>query len=165
MKKMLFALGLVCLSMSAKAQTVLPSGTVVTVQITNEVTSKNAAELAQAAVLSDVSVGGQVLVKAGAPVMLQVEKTKARGVGRAGVINIVPVSTVAVDGSVVPLNATPSNYEGDKKLGKAVGLGVGLGVCVFPPLLACLAIKGGQAKVPAGTLIPNVRVANDCTVK
>lgn len=45
-------------------------------------------------------------------------------------------------------------------MGKALGLGLGLGIGLFPPLLAFMALKGGQAVVPSNTAA-TAFVAND----
>lgn len=114
----------------------------------------------------DVKADGKVLIKAGTPVQLQVERTKRRGVGRPGSLTVKPLTTTSVDGQTIVLSGGTLNVEGKKRTGKAVGLGVGLGVGLLcPPLLACLAIKGDHAVIESSTIMNNVFVANEYTIE
>ena len=48
---------------------------------------------------------------------------------------------------------------------KALGLGLGLGLCLFLPCLAILAIKGGEAVIPAGNVYNQFSVADDYQIE
>lgn len=162
--KKFFLLAGVCLFsvVGAFAQTTLRSGSIVTLKFSENVTSKSTN--ASVVVANDVRVGDQIVISAGTPVMSQVNATKRRGCGRAGSVSVNFISTKAVDGSIVNLMGGNITREGRNKKGMAIGLGVGLGVFVWP-CLACLAIKGGHAVISEGTLTQNVFTANDVVLK
>ncbi len=162
-KKIFLMVFLSAFAMSGFAQR-LNSGSMVQVRVINSTNSKDAGALS-AVVAYDVANAGKVLIEQGTPVVLDVTKKRARGVGKPGVITVYVLSTTAVDGQTIAFGGEPVKFEGKKKKGLAIGLGVGLGVgCLCPPLLACLAIKGGQAEVTAGTML-NAIVTSTYEVK
>lgn len=130
------------------AQKTLKSGTLIPVTFTEKVTSSSTT--ANLIVAQDVKVDGVTAIAAGTPVINQVTGTKKRGCGRPGTVTVTILSTTATNGEVVRLMGQPLVKEGQIKKGKAIGLGVGLGIFVWP-CLGCLAIKGGEAEIPAGT--------------
>lgn len=135
------------------------------VRITSQVTSKNEGS-PSAIVESDVkSKDGRVLIKRGTPVQLQIDRQKARGVGKPGSVTVKCVSTNAVDGQSILLEGSVSG-EGNDKKGLSIGLGVGLGLTFLPGVgFAFLAIKGEQAVIENNTIIPTVFVMNDYSVE
>lgn len=128
-------------------------------------TSKNEGS-PSAIVESDVkSKDGRVLIKRGTPVQLQIDRQKARGVGKPGSVTVKCVSTNAVDGQSILLEGSVSG-EGNDKKGLSIGLGVGLGLTFLPGVgFAFLAIKGEQAVIENNTIIPTVFVMNDYSVE
>ena len=162
MKKLLLLACLLPSFMSSFAQTTLKSGSVVNLRFAEEVKSNS--NVANVVVANDVKVGDKIIVSAGTPVQTQVTGTECRGCGRAGVLNVAFISTRATDGTLVNLMGGSISREGKNKKGLAIGLGVGLGVFAWP-FLACLAVKGGEAVIPEGTLTTNVLTANEVTIK
>ena len=153
------------MSCGAWAGTPLTRGTALQVKIVESLSSKKATN-AVALVDYDVVKDGKVLIKAGTPVQVQVDRKKCRGVGRPGSLTVKPLTTTTVDGQTILLSGGTLEVEGKKRTGKAVGLGVGLGVGLLcPPLLACLAIKGDHAVIESGTVLSNVIVANEYDIK
>ena len=135
------------------------------VRITSQVTSKNEGS-PSAIVENDVkSKDGRVLIKRGTPVQLQIDRQKARGVGKPGSVTVKCVSTNAVDGQSILLEGSVIG-EGNDKKGLSIGLGVGLGLTFLPGVgFAFLAIKGEQAVIENNTIIPTVFVMNDYSVE
>ncbi len=135
------------------------------VRITSQVTIKNEGS-PSAIVENDVkSKDGRVLIKRGTPVQLQIDRQKARGVGKPGSVTVKCVSTNAVDGQSILLEGSVSG-EGNDKKGLSSGLGVGLGLTFLPGVgFAFLAIKGEEAVIENNTIIPTVFVMNDYSVE
>ena len=132
------------------------------VTFTEKVTSSSTT--ANLIVAQDVKVDGVTAIAAGTPVLNQVTGTKKRGCGRPGTVTATILSTTATNGEVVRLMGQPLVKEGQSKKGKAIGLGVGLGIFVWP-CLGCLAIKGGDAEIPAGTIVQNMMTNNEVVIK
>lgn len=146
----------------ASAQRVLRAGTLVPLSFNEKVTSKSSS--ANITVAQDVKVDGMTVIAAGTPVQNQVTSTRKRGCGRPGTVSVTFLSTTAVNGEVVRLMGQPLLKEGVSKKGKAIGLGVGLGIFMWP-CLGCLAIKGGDAEIAAGTIVQNMMTNNEVTIK
>ncbi len=144
------------------AQKVLKAGTLIPLAFNEKVTSKS--NSANITVAQDVKVDGVTVIAAGTPVQNQVTGTKKRGCGRPGSVSVTFLSTTATNGEVVRLMGQPLVKEGVSKKGKAIGLGVGLGIFMWP-CLGCLAIKGGEAEIPAGTIVQNMMTNNEVSVK
>lgn len=157
MKKTRIILFLSCALLNANifASTPLPRGKYVQVRTTTEISSKTNTQNALVIVDADVkSDNGKVLIKAGTPVEVQIDRKKAKGCGRAGTLTLSCLSTTAIDGQRIILNSSPFTIEGDNKKGLAIGLGVGTAVTFLPGIgLAFLAIKGGEATLPARTML------------
>ena len=144
------------------AQKTLKSGTLIPVTFTEKVTSSSTT--ANLIVAQDVKADGVTAIAAGPPVLDQETGTKKRGCGRPGTVTVTILSTTATNGEVVRLMGQPLVKEGEIKEGKAIGLGVGLGSFVWP-CLGCLAIKGGDAEIPAGTIVQNMMTNNEVVIK
>ena len=99
----------------------------------------------RSSVWRDVTVGGNVLIAAGTPVLAKVDEVKKRKVaGKKGELSIVALETESVDGQVVQLSG------GYHKEGKSrMALSISLAVIVFLPLIF---IPGKAAELPAGTV-------------
>lgn len=153
------------INLSVFASKPLDRGTTLSVRITSQITSKSKGT-PTAIVENDVkNRQGDLLIKRGTPVLLQVDREKAKGCGKGGYLNIRCISTTAVDGQTVTLDGS-LNDEGSDKKGLAIGLGVGLGLTFLPFVgFAFLALKGEQAKIEANTIVPNVYVTNDYNIE
>jgi len=140
----------------------LTRGTQVPVRLTSDATSKSAT-VPTAVVEKDVmSRDGNLLIKQGTPVEVQLTRQKARGCGRPGSLVLKMVSTQSVDGQRIALEGDQEK-EGTDKKGITIGLGVGLGVFLWPCLFI-LFKKGGEAKIPSNTTFSNISVAFDYTI-
>lgn len=158
-KCMTVAMAMSVLNLSLFAGTPLVRGTQIPVRLTSDVTSRSG-DTPTAVVEKDVlSRDGQVLIKQGTPVETQLERQKARGCGRPGSLSLKMVATKSVDGQRIVLEGT-NEREGLNKKGQVIGLGVGLGVFIWPCLFI-LCKKGGEAKVPVNTTLSNISVAFD----
>lgn len=165
MKRVLFSSFMLLLPLLASAQFERPNitrGTIINVRIPSELSSAANAQNNVSGVVNEDLFGydGSVLIKGGAPVVLQITKKARRGVGRPGAVIIVPVSVLALDNKTILFSNSGPVYEGRSKRGAALGAGISCGLLVFPPLFALLAIKGEDIKVPANTII-QASVAND----
>lgn len=162
MLRKLFLLCALATCTASFAQKTLKSGTIIPVTFTEKVTSSSTT--ANLIVAQDVKVDGVTAIAAGTPVLNQVTGTKKRGCGRPGTVTVTILSTTATNGEAVRLMGQPLLKEGQNKKGKAIGLGVGLGIFMWP-CLGCLAIKGGDAEIPAGTIVQNMMTNNEVTIK
>lgn len=164
-KSIAIILAALMLNLSVFASKPLDRGTTLSVRITSQISSKQKGT-PTAIVENDVkNRQGDLLIKRGTPVLLQIDREKAKGCGKSGYVNVRCISTTAVDGQTISLDGSLSD-EGDDKKGLAIGLGVGLGLTVLPFVgFAFLAIKGEQAKIEANTIIPNVFVMNDYNIE
>lgn len=143
--------------------TPLRTGTMVPVRLNSAATSKSERG-PEAIVDKDVyTKDGKLAIRAGAPVEVLYTSRKPQSIGEQGYLSLRFTSTVSVDGRRVSLDSKVIEEEGESKSGKAIGLGVGLGIFVWP-LLACLCIKGGHATIPAGTVYTNVFTSYDVEI-
>jgi hypothetical protein len=90
----------------------------------------------------------RLVIRAGTRVEADVQKNKARRVGRPGHITITFVSTTTVDGIRVPLTGSMT-HKGDNKKAKVLGVGIGTAFLATPMILYLLK-KGGEVFIPAG---------------
>lgn len=139
------------LNLSVFAGTPLTRGTRVPVKVISEVRSSDT-ETPVVLVENDVKAkDGSVLIHRDTPVEFQLERVKAKGMGKAGKITLRFTSVQAVDGQRIVLDGS-LHKEGEDKLGKALGLGLGLGLTILPFVgFAGFVAKGGQAVIQANT--------------
>lgn len=154
----------------ASAQSQLTQGEIINVSITQNLSSGNMPSTINAIVDYDVKdpSTGKVLIARGTPVIINATYEKRKGLGRPGMITLNAVSTKAVDGQLIHLKGNQLTVTGDKRRGLALGLGIGLPIgtiVCFPWGFACLAIKGKNAEIPAGTSIDNVMVQGNYTIQ
>lgn len=153
-------MALAVLNLSIFASAPLTRGTVVYIRTMAEMTSKTGGTL-DAVVDADVkATDGSVLIKKGTRVNVNTDCQKAKGVGKPGSITLSNLSTTSVDGQIINLAGSLSE-QGESKRGKALGLGLGLGLGLFLPCLAILAMKGGEAVIPSGTVYNQFSVADE----
>ena len=167
MKKMLLSLAALLIAGAVWAQNPnLISGQQVNVRLLNALESKTNIQATPSAIVDAniVDANGNILVKRGTPVQLTLDTQRARGLGKAGSININCLSTTAVDGQQIFLLGGMTAM-GDDREGLAIGLGIGAGIVVFPVGFFCLCIKGEEAYIPSNTIITNVVVDDNYTIK
>ena len=167
MKKMLLSLAALLIAGAVWAQNPnLISGQQVNVRLLNAVESKTNIQTTPSAIIDAniVDANGNILVRRGTPVQLTIDTQRARGLGKSGVININCLSTTAVDGQQIFLLGGMTAM-GDDREGLAIGLGIGAGIVVFPVGFFCLCIKGEEAYIPSNTIITNVVVDDNYTIK
>ncbi len=134
-------------SSDATAQKLLPAGTIVILETTAPVSSKDAqvGQTVGVRVKYDVKIKGKLLIKAGAAGSAQVTAAETgKGMGKQGSLSLRPNVVQAVDGQMVPLTGNGSTATGEGKTGNAVALAV-----VVSPLF--LLKKGKDATIPPGT--------------
>jgi len=130
----------------------VPAGTVVRVRTNSTLSpeSLNAGDNVYFTVVSDVSVDGNVVVKAGAQAVGEVSTSQKKGaLGKPAKIGVKVKSVQAVDESTIFLSGNKQVEGEDKQTSTII---ITLVLC----LLAAL-IQGGDADIPVGTEI-------DCTV-
>lgn len=162
-KKILsFIMALLIFNVSIFAGTPLLRGTTLSVRLTAEISSQYNGVSPYAMVENDVrSRDGEILIRRGTPVAIEVDRKKAKGCGKPGYTNVRCISTTAVDGQNITLEGNIAS-EGEDRKGLAIGLGVGLGLTFLPIVgFAFLALKGDNAKIPVNTLVHSVFVMND----
>lgn len=146
----------------------LTNGQQVRVRIVNAINSKPkaAVQTAPSAIVDAniVDAEGNTLIKRGTPVQMSIESERARGLGKAGYIIVNCLTTTAVDGQTIYLAGGVSAYGNDRE-GLAIGLGVGAGIVVFPVGFFCLCIKGEEANIPSNTIMTDIVVDDNYTIK
>lgn len=163
-KTWLIALSAIFLTIQeAQAATPLQKGTALTVRILDDVNSKDKT-VPQAIVEYDLrGIDGKVLISKGTPVLVQVDRKKAKGCGKPGTLSVRCISTVATDGQDILLDGSLKK-EGDDR--KAISYGIGIGSGLFTGVgFAFLAICGKNAAIESNTLIPSVLVMNDYSIE
>ena len=125
---------------------VLKAGTVVPLETVSLIKSDNATvgRTIDFRVTRDIEVDGETVIPAGAIAKGQVTRSqKAKGLGKAGFVEVKIKSVTAVDGQEVYLSGGNINQEGDDKAGLAIILG--LFVCIL-----FLFMKGKDGEIPPG---------------
>lgn len=167
MKRLLIVAIAIAITLNVTAQTtstILPSGKNIPIRLTSEIrsnTKKRATVTPTAIVDADVkdADGKHILIRRGTPVEIAATIQRAKGVGVGAFIELDFISTQSIDGQTIRLQG---NFirEGRNNKATALGVGLGVGLLVFPPCLFCLCIKGEKLVVPENTLVTNV-VTND----
>ena len=124
----------------------LKAGTVIPLETINVIKSDNATvgRTIDLRVTRDVEVDGQTVIPAGSIAKGQVTRSqKAKGLGKAGFLEIQIKSVTAVDGQEVYLAGGNVSEEGDDKATLAIVLGIF--VCIL-----FLFVKGKNAEIPPG---------------
>lgn len=144
----------------------LHGGTPVKVRTAHDVSSNDASPTLSAIVESDIydNKGENLLVAKDTPVSISIEHKPAKRMGRPGLISIIEATTYTADGQAVRLFCDNADFKGKDKQNLAHGLSWGLLMATtVSPLF--LLIKGGEAKIPAGTLLPYMHVADNVRVE
>ncbi len=160
MKKFIAILLIGCLFANELSAFPLKRGTSVVVCLSTSASSNKNTPI-RAEVAADVNVAGEPVIVRGTPVVLSVDKIKAKGVGEPGYLQIACISTTAVDGQTIELSGNIERTGKDNQ-GAAIGLGVGLGLTLLPiGGFFFLCLKGEKVELPAGTTIMGVTVMNN----
>lgn len=143
----------------------IPSGTKLYGELEQQITSNEKEFSVGQAVLGrawrNVTVNGQTVIAAGAPMVLKISSiTKRKIAGRGGDVKVRAMSVTAIDGSEINLDG---GY--DKSAGNRIALAASLSALVLWPLIF---IRGKEAVLDVGTVfdasVPantNVAVADD----
>ncbi len=126
---------------------IIPAGTLIKVEVLQEVTSKNAksGDILSFSTVEPVVINNKVYVPKGSPVTGMVKDVDGkRGLGKAGSLNISIDYLTMPDGSKVKLNGSPS-VKGKNTLGSAVAVAL-----IVNPLF--LLHKGKDAKIKKGDI-------------
>lgn len=129
-----------------KSKRTLKAGTLVVLETSNPLSSKDAqaGQSVSLRVKYDVMVSGRAVIKAGAPGSAQVVAAEQRkGLGKEGTLSIKPTVVQAVDGQMIPLSGNGVGQSGQDTKGGTIALAV-----VVSPLF--LLKKGKDATIPAG---------------
>lgn len=111
--------------------------------------------------VNDVIIAGETVIVQGTPVILSINKRKAKGVGKTSYLQIRCISTTAVDGQTILLSGN-IEQDGENRQGVAIGLGVGLGLTFFTfGRFFFLCIKGEKVDIPAGTTIFGITIMDN----
>ncbi|HUO67313.1 MAG TPA: hypothetical protein VMV37_07245 [Gammaproteobacteria bacterium] len=151
--------------LASAATLTIPSGTKLYGELEQQITSNekefSVGQKVQGRVWRNVTVNGQIVIAAGAPMVLQISSiTRRKIAGRGGDVKVAAMSVTAVDGSEINLDG---GY--DKSAGNRIALAASLSALVLWPLIF---IRGKEAVLDVGTVfdasVPantNVGVADD----
>lgn len=137
---------------------VVPDGTRVELELTSTIVGKNTnvGSRVDFTVVQAVKVNGRTVIDRGASAWGKVtNKKKGRRWGRAGKLEIALEGVTGVDGRQIPIRGEQS-----KKGGNRVVLVVVLVILLFPIGLLFGLLRGGNARIPAGTKL-SVSVQGD----
>lgn len=149
----------------SKGTALLKAGTAIPVKVTSTYSTKSSSppQLFVASNVEDHE--GNVLIQAGTMINITAGVQRARGVGKPGELHVNIVSTTASDGQLVPLFGAFEKV-GKSKKGTAHGTTWALFFLVMGPLaLPCLAIKGEDAEIMAGSVVTYANVAQSIHVR
>ncbi|MCB9034504.1 MAG: hypothetical protein H6553_11755 [Chitinophagales bacterium] len=151
MKNLLILFGIFFLISTTKAQSL--NGIKVPIIVGGEMTSKSKENTITFKVAEDIKdTNGKIIILKNTAVIASIDNEKARGIGRAGSIKIQFQSTQDINGTVIKLSGNETILgESNRKHVLGVGLGVGLGL--FYPMLFYLVKKGGEAVLKSNTII------------
>jgi hypothetical protein len=143
----------------------IPSGTKLYGELEQQITSNekefSVGQTVEGRVWRNVTVSGQTVIAAGAPMVLKISSiTKRKIAGRGGDVKVQAISVTAVDGTEINLDG---GY--DKSAGNRIALAASLSALVLWPLIF---IRGKEAVLDIGTVfdasVPantNIAVADD----
>ncbi|MCP4123852.1 MAG: hypothetical protein GY751_19055 [Bacteroidetes bacterium] len=145
MKTVICVIAMMLLVNVCFAEVTIPPNTVIPVRSTEPIDAKyiQAGQEIILVVASNVRINQETVIKAGAPVVAFVnDSSSSQMAGISGKISLAMRSTVAVDGSIVPLSGTMMN-SGESEVGSTVAVGV-----ILCPL--ALLNKGEAGRIPPG---------------
>ncbi len=135
------------------ANGILKSSSTIPIKNVEKIDGKNAKKTYEFVVSKDIKDNnGSVLISEGAPVMVDLKIKNRKAVGRSGEISVNLKSVEAVDGQLIELLGETSVKPDDQK-GKVLGIGLGVGLLLFFPMLLYLLKKGDAAVMDSNTTI------------
>ena len=154
-------------SNAQKSEVILKSGTPIQLETSQPVDSKH--NLSQSSVdfrvKFDIKVNDKTVIQAGTIAKGQVVMAqRAKGCGKAGLIEIKAITVNTIDGQQVQLYSSNCRREGDNKKGLAWGLSVGGCFVISPLSFFFLLIKGKEGIIPGGTSV-DAQTTSNVTVK
>jgi len=147
-----FCLVFLMLFQIAFAGSVLRDGSAITVRSLDNLNSQEGATTGFVVEKDVMDNNGQVVIEAGAPVVVDIKLEKNKPVGRPGAITITLVSVQSKNGQVIGLRGGQTISPESSK-GKVLGISLGLGLTIVWPMIFYLFKKGDAAFMPAGTTI------------
>ena len=161
----LFLIALLAIGTASAQEYNLTTGQPIRVRLVSTIDTDQIQTIPSAIVDANVTdKDGNVIISRGTNVELSVDMRSPRGLGRGGYIKVECLSTTAVDGQKIFLMGGLQSSGKDREE-LAIGLGVGAGIVAFPFGLFCLCIKGEEAYVAGTTVITNVVVDDNYTIK
>jgi hypothetical protein len=143
----------------------LVNGTLVNVNVVNEISSEEDGVVVIQVANDVVDNKGRVVIQAGTPIQYTIDKVKRKAIGKPGKITLSMVSVKAIDGQDIRLSGGYS-AEGKNKKGMVLGVALGLGIVAKAnPMLAFLAKKGDAVIIPQNTFIPNVIIMGNYMIQ
>lgn len=95
---------------------------------------------------------GNVVIAEGASVAVDLNLKSKKSVGKSGLIDVKLKSVEAVNGEIIELTGGVT-VKPDNSKGKVLGVGLGVGLTLFPLMLLYLIKKGDAAILPQNTTI------------
>lgn len=148
MKTFFSSIAILFIATVCAAEVTIPINTMVPVRATQGIDGKSyeAGQEITLVVAADIKISKEIVIKAGAPVLVFVEDvSNSQMAGIAGRVSLAMRSTVAVDGSIVPLNGSMIN-SGKSEVGSTVAVGA-----ILCPL--ALLNKGETGRIAPGAEI------------
>lgn len=144
----------------------LISGQRIAVRLMTSVDSENRMRTAPTAIVDAnvVDEQGNILIRRGTNVVINTNTQHRKGLGKPGYVKVDCLTTTAVDGQTIYLMGGLETA-GKNREALAVGLGIGGGIVAFPFGLFLLCIKGEEAYIQGNTIIANVVVDDNYTIK
>lgn len=135
------------------ADGILKSSSTIPVKNVEKIESQNAKSVYEFVVSKDIKdPNGKILIAEGSPVVVDLQTKKTKAIGRSGEIIIKLKSVEAVDGQEIELTGDISIKPEDIQ-GKVLGISLGVGLLLFPPMLLYLLKKGDTAVLDSNTTI------------
>lgn len=156
MNKYIALLGLLLVVVPTLAQNSVV-GVKVPIRILNNVHSDEMGTV-NACVENNIYIDDILVIKRGTPVEVNVARHEHKGGGKPGTLTLNFIGTKTVDQKQIVLKGEYT-YRGKSKRGIAYGVGIGVGIFVWP-CLGFLAYRGGEVCLPANTIVYDVTIAS-----
>lgn len=160
----------ICVQILANTTATLKSGTYVSIRILEELSTKKGAKNTQTSVQAIVDNDiwdkkGNLFIERGTPVVVDVESTKPKGMGKEGIITLKPKYTTAIDGQKIQLQGSKT-IAGENQRTEAIVFGCCFGLCILPIIgFAFFACPGEDAYVPTDFILTNIVVDGNYSVE
>ncbi|MCO5233340.1 MAG: hypothetical protein LC105_00345 [Chitinophagales bacterium] len=135
------------------ANGILKSSTSIPIRNVEAISSETKNATYQFQVIKDIKDSkGNVVITEGTPVLVDLKLKNRKSVGKAGVVDVKLKSVQAVDGQTIDLRGGVA-VEPENIQGKVLGVGLGVGLFLFPLMLLYLIKKGDKAVLSENTTI------------